>query len=297
MVAARRDPTSATLAPAMVVSAQSARHPSAAVREFGDAGPATFHFDGYVEGVPYPSLSPVQQDTFKTDFSRELASLRTWSRQENWLPSPSAELQIFVSDEYKIAKSLVPAALGHRGRMEFPAWKAIAGEAAVMHELVHVYFPNGNRFLAEGLAIYLQDKIGGNPTFPNFGRPLHDVARELLRAMLPGFTVGKPESLDNIHLADLDKIATPSPLRLRVGRDLYENTPTGQAHLYPIAGSFAQFLIETHGTEMFRALFERTPLIPMERNPGSPDRWADAYGRPLLELELEWKSMIVSCLP
>jgi hypothetical protein len=295
MVAARRDPTSATLAPVMAVPAQSARHPSVAVRESGDAVPATFHFDGYVEGIPYLSLSPAQQDTFKADFSREVASLRTWCRQENWLPSPPAELQIFVSDEYKIAKSLVPAALGHRGRMEFPAWKAIAGEAAVMHELVHVYFPNGNRFLAEGLAIYLQAKIGGNPTFPNFGRPLHEVARELLRAMLPSLTSGKPESLDNIHLAELDKIATPSPLRLRVGRDLYENTPTGQAHLYPIAGSFAQLLIETHGTEMFRALFERTPLIPMERNPGSPERWADAYGRPLLELELEWKSMIVSC--
>jgi hypothetical protein len=281
----------------MVASTQAALHSSAAVREFADAGPATFHFEGYVDGVAYPSLSPAQQDTFKANFVREVSSLRTWCRQENWLPSPPADLQIFVSDEYKIAKSLVPAALGHRGRMEVPAWKAIAGEAAIMHELVHIYLPNGNRFLAEGLAIYLQNEIGGNPTFPNFGRPLHQVARELLRAMLPGLAVGKPDSLDNIHLADLDKIATPSPLRLRVGRDLYENTPTGQAHLYPIAGSFAQFLIETHGTQMFRALFERTPLIPMERNPGSPDRWVDAYGRSLLELELEWKSMIVSCLP
>src|SRR5204863_409581 len=122
---------------------------------------------------------------------REVASLQTWCRQENWLPSPPADLQIFVSDEYKIAKSLVPAALGHRGRMEVPAWKAIAGEAAIMHELVHIYLPNGNRFLAEGLAIYLQHEIGGNPTFPNFGRPLHQVARELLRAMVPGFTDGK----------------------------------------------------------------------------------------------------------
>jgi hypothetical protein len=294
MVAPRDSSTSATLAPSLVAPAPSARHSNAQVREFDAAAPITFHFDGYVEGIPYPSLSPAQQSTFKADFFREVASLQTWCRQENWLPSPPADLQIFVSDEYKIAKSLVPAALGHRGRMEVPAWKAIAGEAAIMHELVHIYLPNGNRFLAEGLAIYLQHEIGGNPTFPNFGRPLHQVARELLRAMVPGFTDGKPESLDNIHLADLDKIATPSPLRLRVGRDLYENTPTGQAHLYPIAGSFAQFLIETHGTHMFRALYERTPLLPMERNPGSPDRWVDAYGRSLLELEPEWKSMIVA---
>jgi hypothetical protein len=277
----------------VVAPAQSGEDSIAPARDFGDPI-ATFHFDGLVEGVAYPSLSPAQQESFKANFFREVASLNAWSRRESWLPSPPTELQIYVSDEYKIAKSLVPAALGHRGRMEFPAWKAIAGEAAIAHELVHVYFPNGNRLLAEGLAIHLQDKIGGNPTFPNFGRPLHQVARELLRVMVPEFASGQRESLEKIRLADLDKIATPSPLRLRVGRDLYENTPVGQAHIYPIAGSFAQFLVETRGTDVFRALFERTPLIPFERNPGSSDRWIDAYGLSLAELEAQWKSMIVS---
>jgi hypothetical protein len=264
------------------------------VRDFGDTN-ATFHFDGYVEGIAYPSLSPAQQDAFKADFFREAASLKTWARRESWPLSPPTDFQIFVSDEYKISKSLVPAALDHRGRMEFPAWKAIAGEAAIAHELVHVYFPNGNRLLAEGLAIYLQDKIGGNPAFPNFGRPLHQVARELLQTMVPEFTFEKAESLEKIRLADLDKIATPSPLRLRVGKDLYENTPVGQAHLYPLAGSFVEFLVETRGIEVFRALFERTPLVPFARDAGSSDRWMDVYGLLLADLELQWKSMIVSC--
>ncbi len=40
--------------------------------------------------------------------------------------------------------------------MEFPAWRVNAGKAAILHELAHVFFPNGNRFLAEGLAVYLQ---------------------------------------------------------------------------------------------------------------------------------------------
>jgi hypothetical protein len=297
MVAAGHDSSiSATRVRPLSAPTLSGEDSIAPVRDFGDPI-AIFHFDGFVEGVAYPSLSPAQQDSFKADFFREVASLKAWSRRENWLPSTPTELQIYVSDEYKIAKSLVPAALGHRGRMEFPAWKAIAGEAAIAHELVHVYFPNGNRLLAEGLAIYLQDKIGGNPTFPNFGRPLHQVARELLRVMVPEFASGQPESLEKIRLADLDKIATPSPLRLRIGRDLYENTPVGQAHLYPIAGSFAQFLIETRGTDVFRALFQRTPLIPFERNPGSPDRWIDAYGVSLAELEAQWRSKIVSRPP
>jgi hypothetical protein len=205
----------------------------------------------------------------------------------------SANLQIFVSDEYKISRSLVPAAVDRRGRMEFPAWKVIAGEAAILHELVHVYFPNGNRLLAEGLAIFLQATIGGNPTFPNFGRPLHETVRELARDMVPEFMPGKPESLEKIRLADLDKIATPSPLRLRVGRNLYENTPFGQARIYPIAGSFVQFLIETYGTDRFYALFLRTPLLPFRRGAGATDRWKDVYGLSLTDLELRWRSTIV----
>jgi hypothetical protein len=260
-------------------------------------GVATFHFDAQVDGLPYPSLSPAQQAAFKADFWREAASLKQWSRRENWLPAPSVNLQIFVSDEYKISRSLVPAAVDRRGRMEFPAWKVVAGEAAILHELVHVYFPNGNRLLAEGLAIFLQVTIGGNPAFPNFGRPLHDMVRELARESLPEFTLGKPESLEKIHLADLDRIATPSPLRLRVGRYLYENTPAGQAYIYPMAGSFVQFLMEVHGTNKFHGLFARTPLVPFGREAGAPDRWIDVYGLSLAELELQWRSMIVNCLP
>jgi type IV pilus assembly protein PilA len=32
--------------------------------------------------------------------------------------------------------------------------------------------PSSNRFLAEGLAVYLHHKLAGNGAFPNFGRPL-----------------------------------------------------------------------------------------------------------------------------
>jgi hypothetical protein len=257
---------------------------------------ATFYFDGQVDGVPYPTLSPAQQAAFKADFCREVTSLKQWALGENWLPAPCADLQIFVSDEYKISRSLVPAAVDRRGRMEFPAWKVVAGEAAILHELVHVFFPNGNRFLAEGLAIFLQATIGGNPAFPNFGRPLHEVARELVRESAPQFMPGKPESLDKLRLADLDRIATPSPLRLRVGRYLYDNTPAGQAYIYPMAGSFVQFLVEVYGTNKFRALFERTPLVPFGRDAGTPERWVEVYGIALSDLELQWRSMIMSSL-
>jgi hypothetical protein len=177
--------------------------------------------------------------------------------------------------------------------MEFPAWRVVARKAAIAHELVHIFFPNGNRFLAEGLAVYLQAEIGGNPAFPNFGRPLHELARELLQDMVPEIALGDPRSLDNIHLAELDEIATPGPLELRVGRDFYGEEARGQAHIYPIAGSFVQLLIDSRGLEKFRTLYLRTPLVTVEQNAGSPDRWADVYNLSLAALADEWKSMIV----
>ena len=176
--------------------------------------------------------------------------------------------------------------------MEFPSWRVASRKAAIAHELVHVFFPSGNRFLAEGLAVYLQAEIGGNPAFPNFGRPLHELARELLHEMIPAFSPGHPDSLAQLHLADLDAIATPGPLELKVGGDLYGEEPRGQARIYPLAGSFVQFLIETRGLEQFRVLYGRTPLAPFEQAAGSRERWFDVYGLSFTALESEWKSLI-----
>jgi hypothetical protein len=176
--------------------------------------------------------------------------------------------------------------------MEFPAWRVMARKAAIAHELAHVFFPNGTRFLAEGLAVYLQAEIGGNPAFPNFGRSLHALVRERIIEMVPEFSSGDRQSLACIHLADLDEVATPSPLTLKVKQELYGEEPRGQACIYPIAGSFVQFLIETRGMEEFRKLYLQTPLVPFVQNAGMPDRWRSVYGSPLAGLEEEWKSLI-----
>jgi hypothetical protein len=176
--------------------------------------------------------------------------------------------------------------------MEFPARRVAEGKAAILHELAHVFFPNGNRLLAEGLAIHLQQLIGGNPAFPNFGRPLHEVAREVLEDIVPEFAPADPASLKSLHLTELDRIATPNPLALRLGPDTYGEEPRGQGRLYPIAGSFVQFLIDKHGLGKFRDLYARTPLVPSQLNGGTPSRWHHVYGRPLDAFEAEWKSLI-----
>jgi hypothetical protein len=260
----------------------------------------SFHFGG-VGGDASTSLAPAQRDKFKADFCSETARLSAWAGEQNWPSSSPAELHVFVSDDYKLSKSLVPAWFGHQGRMEFPAWRVTAGEAAIMHELVHVHFPNGNRLLAEGLAVFLQARIGGNSAFPNFDVPLHAAVGESLPEMASGLSWDDPGRLDPIHLAELDAIATPDALALSVGQERYGarygTNPHEQAHIYSIAGSFVQFLIETHGMDKLRALFMRTPLVPLQRTAGSPDRWIEAYGQSLTELEQHWKSLIIASAP
>lgn len=259
----------------------------------GDDRIATFHFDGPVASSTSPSISSAQQKLFKADFHRELASLKTWAVEVDWLGDVPTALDVFVSADYEISKSLVPAWYGDRGHMEFPTSRVIARKAAIAHELVHVFFPNSNRFLAEGLAIYLQAEIGGNAAFPNFSRPLHELVRERMQEMMPEFSRGDPQSLDRLRLTELDEIATPSPLALRIGQDFYGEEPRGQARVYPIAGSFVQFMIETRGIERFRALYRLTPFVPLAQNAGGSDRWLGPYGLSLGDLESEWKSLIV----
>jgi hypothetical protein len=242
--------------------------------------------EGLLESIQFEGLiAPEKQSDFKADFGNEVARLEQWAQDHDWPLAPVSKLHVIVSDRYRISKSLVPAWSGRPGHMEFPTWRVEARKAAIAHELVHVFYPNANRFLAEGFAVYLQDKIGGNPAFPNFGRPLHALVLERLRG-----TLG--ECLDSLQLAALDAIGTPSPLTLRLGNVCFGEEPKGQGFIYPIAGSFVQHLIESRGLASFRALYARTPLEPLHQDAGKVSRWAEVYNAPLATLEFEWKSMI-----
>ena len=251
-----------------------------------------FEFECVRDGTG--ALTEANRIEFKDDVCREIGRLQKWAADRDWIGSPVPELDIIVSDRYSISKSLVPAWSGRLGYMEFPTWRVAARKAAILHELVHVFFPNGNRFLAEGLAVHLQDSIGGNPAFPNFGKPLHRNVCELLLEKTPPTSSEDRLGLGQIHLAELDLIPTPNPLTLRVGAELYGEDKRGQAFVYPIAGSFVRFLLETRGVKRFRSLYAQTPLLPLVLNAGSPDRWSDVYCMTSADLENEWKSMIVS---
>jgi hypothetical protein len=235
-----------------------------------------------------PAFTADQRNEFTSDLCGDLKRLESWAIEFGWVPGPVAQLSIFISDQHRISKSLVPAWSGYPGFMRFPASRIAERRAAILHELVHVFFPNGNRFLAEGLAIYLQARIGGNPAFPNFGRPLHDAVLDRCREMssdCPGVA-----TLQAVSLQELDAIPTPNALSLAIGDQFFGEGPRGQAVVYPIAGSFAQFLVETRGIESFRTLYIKTPLVVRAQNAGAADRWLDVYGEPLAKLDQDWKA-------
>ena len=254
-----------------------------ASREAANAGGRTlvFDFDEAVEGTDQraPSVSPAQQENFAALFRREIENLDAWAAQAEWsAPSPFPELRIFVSGQYRFAQSLRPQWAEKTGHMEFPAFRVASGEANVLHELVHVYFPNANRMLAEGLAVHLQQEIGTNLSYPNFGEDLHRLAHSEPAAMLK-------LKLQDVHLDTLAQITTPSRLMCRIGRSTVDG-----ALPYILAGSFVRFLIESHGLGKFHHLYLRTPLVPLQRNEGDPGRWRDIYGFAFADLEQQWKS-------
>jgi hypothetical protein len=260
-----------------------------------------FDIEDQINGVPYPtSLSADTQRQFQADFQQRLGSLEQWFHDNGWLTGPlkrpdpigsvappwlfdlpDTDLRVFVSNQFTFASALLPAAIGQRGRLEFPRNRVATGMADMTHELTHVFFPNGNRMLAEGLAVYLQQKIGVNPAFPNFGKDLDQAVRHLLPDL-------GPHGLDKIDLSAFDAVPTPNDLLVQVG-----DTPCQDDTTYVIAGSFVQFLIEhLGGADKFYKLYMQTRLIPMGHNVGDPARWVSFYGQPLDKIAAQWKQHI-----
>lgn len=171
-----------------------------------------------------------------------------------WGPTWTDVIRIRVDASYQLSRALVPGHFGNRGFMEMPLRRVTRGNGALLHEIVHIYAPHENRFLAEGFAVYLQAKMGGNTALPSEGEPLAKLARRRLPT---------PEKM-----AELNAVKTPVPL----GRVMDDMTA------YILAGSFVEFLIEKYELARFRVLYETS--------------YENAYGKPFAELEREWRGVL-----
>ena len=129
----------------------------------------------------------------------------------------------------------------------------------IVREIVHVVAPNANRFLAEGLAAYAQERLKGQAAFPNYGADAH---REV------SLLSADPSALA-AYVSVLERHATPERLR---------SDSLDEQQAYLIAGSFVRYLIETVGAEKFRALYDydasRAPNSrPWRSGPVEQDLW------------------------
>jgi hypothetical protein len=267
---------------------------------------ALFDFSGQIGDNSYPSVSPEQQKKFQSDFIRNFKRVRDRLSKYKWLSRnavlpprvisgpfrPRSDFHVFVSDSYDLSRSLVPGWQGQRGWMEFPAHRVVVGEATIAHELVHVLFPNGNRMLAEGLAVYLQQKLFPKlQVFPNYSQPLKESIRNFLGQTFPDSPSG---ALWNMDMDGLQSISTPDDLFMRIGTRPFiggdpANTnippdPRETKFVYSVAGSFVEFLLENPIKENgllternFGELYLSTPLRPLERDSGPPERWQKSY--------------------
>jgi hypothetical protein len=169
-----------------------------------------------------------------------------------WGDTWNETIRINVSSSYRISRSLVPGYFGNRGFMEMPLRGVRNNTGPLLHEIVHIYAPNNNRFLAEGFAVYLHTKLGGNPAFPNFGE---DLRRSAAR------------SLSEVKsLATLNSVRTPVPL----------SSVMDEKTAYVLAGSFVGFLIERYDLPPFRSLYET-------------ESYEKVYGKSVDTLEKEWR--------
>jgi hypothetical protein len=287
---------------------------------------ATFDFSGSRSHSGVEGVSLDQQTKFARDFRQQLETIvvrlaaykdrdgNAWLSPDHLRPArhtcgryrPRSDFHVFVSEAYPISRALVPAWLGQRGRMEFPAHRVVAGEAAIAHELIHVLLPNGNRMLAEGLASYLQYKVFPKTlVFPNFGRSFEEMVGTFLRTRFPADPAG---ALWQMDLDALEKIPTPDRMSLRIGADLVGSKSIDQAPkpkeekaIYAVVGSLIEFLIENPiGDDLlteanFGALYKCTPLRPLERDCGDADRWrrcyqGDGLSYSFTKLALLWKT-------
>jgi hypothetical protein len=200
---------------------------------------------------------------FEKTLRAAIAKVCAW-----WGPTFAGPYAVSIEDSRGPSMALVPAWQGERGHMLFRSRTVRQGRAAAIHEVVHVFAPNANRFLAEGLAVYAHEHLGGAASYPNFGKDLHLLAAG---------------HADDAELQALDRIPTPG----RVELDNLDGAAS-----YMVAGSFVRYLIETRGMEKFRALYALTPMVPHERIPSDPARWETVYGRPLSALAAAWKDFL-----
>ena len=239
--------------------------------------------------------SAAAREWFQREFCASVGVLEAWLTKQSALPAGeglTAEMPVPMpgvglfgrrEEDFTVvedpgldvsSKALEFVWSGSRGEIRFRSREITSHTSGIVHELAHVYLPNGNRLLAEGLAVYLQWLLSPISALPNNGVDLHEAAsKPNKRGEIPACVLGLGQSIGN-----RDRVLTPDPL---LEKD------------YTPAGSFVRFLIEEKGMSSFVRLYGLTALRTRERSRPYPgDRWKLIYGKSLQDLRVDWLAFL-----
>ena len=167
------------------------------------------------------------------------------------------KITISISHRYNIplttrdSRVLIPASLVQEG--------AGGRGSSIVHQLtLAIARSQGkpNRYLDEGLAVFMQEKFGRDKSYPALGEDIHQATARLIR------TVGEPIPIQKLEETRITGRAS-SLIRL--------------AHVQE--GSFVRYLVETYGLQGFMAMYEGKS-------------YEEVYKKDLDSLEAEWKEFV-----
>lgn len=198
--------------------------------------------------------------------------IESWGRlSEYWNQNFNGNIKVIISAKIKKVTALTSFWNGRGSKIYIPLNVVAKNQTPTINTLTQLVLPNGNRFLAEGLAVYLESEMGPHRSYPNFGKNLEESITPFL---------GK------VNLKKLD--ATPTPFRINKRIKLSEK----QALL--TAGSFVSYLIIEYGQEPFKKLYEMTPMTQKKILKYSQERYKKIYDKSLTDLEKDWKTWVKS---
>ena len=129
-----------------------------------------------------------------------------------------------------------------------------------LHETVHIIAWDWNSlWLKEGLAVHLNDSLGGYAAFPNFGESVDDFAGRVLRREFPPAT----EALDLVGENGVPKFENRRVRRM----------------FYILAGSYVGYLLREWGVKkLMRVYAAKDTQAAIQKETGKPTwQWKEAW--------------------
>ena len=138
--------------------------------------------------------------------------------------------------------------------------------APIAHEITHLIVPYYSSLsLREGLASYIQDTIGKNPSLFNQGKPIIPLSKEFLLE----------ENIEN----SMDVIMNIGTEGIPKGINITASDIETRKKFYFLSYSFSKYLIDEYGIEKFMEIYEAKDLNT---------KYEELYEKSLEELKNDW---------